>query len=148
MLTIATVALSILVTFRDMPTTPQMFDIPASSVDAAMLRFSKVTQTSPYLWLPDHIYIESHAVHGVFTPCEALRQMLDGTSVEVVNRSVHKVFCVPPHHSRPRRMNAAPIIDPPINRGCVRCLEISGIPTSLCRDDRDTLMFAHEQCDK
>lgn len=140
-------ALTIMVTFNQFSTGPQMFNIPSEEINHSMYAFVVATRSRNWLWLSQHEYIQTQPVLGIFTPCEGLRQMLAGTSVEVMNAETGKLLCPPPpHKTRPHRIDTAPIIDPPARRHC-DCLEISGIPIPWCENDEAQLMNAHE-CQK
>lgn len=141
---VATIALTVFVTFNDMPSQPRKYNIPAEEVNASLYEFIMTTQTYNWLWFDQHEYITTRAIHGIFMPCDALRQMLDGASVEIVNPDTNVVLCpLPvPRKPHPRRIDKAPIIDPPIQRRC-DCLEISGIPIPWCENEEQRLINAH-----
>lgn len=126
------------------------FDIPAESAVYSVNEFMHVYDGHGLYPVDGLRGVRTNAVKGVFTPCEALRLMIEGTDVDVVVvdgpwEGARKRSCLkfPPPPVKPKIKPPRTVVD--TERTC-RCLEISQIPVPLCEDDRGALFFAHGAC--
>jgi len=147
-LTVAAIILS-----SDLPTDARFFDIPSGPANISLSDLLHGLKVDHFSFEADQqlVGLTTHAVHGIFTPCDAFRHMTAGLNVLIrADEEKPRVLCAPPpapHKPRPHRIDAAPIIDPPVRQRCERCLEISGIPVPICEDDQAKFFIDHE-CDK